>query len=200
MVTSRYHPHLIAMLAGMRGIALAASSYYEIKHTSARQAGSNWPVLSGDPAGQFAGILDEILASDFQPRRPQASAVAIEAKRQLARTLYAGPMSRAAFPIDVVTTLDRMLQREHTAARAAAAEAQARQVLATDLERTQETEHALRLTLDAERQMRLEEAAARANEQQARLAAEAHVARLRGSLSWRLTRPLRRLKRLTRPR
>lgn len=45
-ISTRFHPHLLAALAGARGAALPVEpEYYPVKHSSLTTLGSGWPVL-----------------------------------------------------------------------------------------------------------------------------------------------------------
>ena len=48
LFTTRYHPHLLAAAAGGRGMFIAQSSYYAVKHAAVTAMGSRFPTLALD--------------------------------------------------------------------------------------------------------------------------------------------------------
>ncbi|MDO4918068.1 polysaccharide pyruvyl transferase family protein [Kocuria sp.] len=80
-LTTRFHHHLVAALHGARGVALSGKpGYYDVKHRSVVDAGSNWSVVHAGQRTETVG-LEELAA-------PTGFAEAVRAKRDEARELY----------------------------------------------------------------------------------------------------------------
>ncbi|PZP17555.1 MAG: polysaccharide pyruvyl transferase family protein [Brachybacterium faecium] len=79
--TTRFHHHLVAAMHGARGIALSGrSGYYDVKHGSLVELGSNWHVTDG------SDMAFPALATLQRPRGFAERAV--RAKRAEANALY----------------------------------------------------------------------------------------------------------------
>ncbi|MXN61064.1 polysaccharide pyruvyl transferase family protein [Bacillus sp. BGMRC0062] len=80
-LTTRFHHHLIAALHGARGVALSGKpGYYDVKHQSVVEAGSQWTVRHAGEQLDPVGL--EALAA------PSGFAEAVRAKRDEAAQLY----------------------------------------------------------------------------------------------------------------
>lgn len=78
-VTTRFHHHLIASGHGARGVALAGQAgYYDVKHRSVAQLGSNWKVSHGT---EEPPALSELAA-------PQPFGSVISSKAMEAAAIY----------------------------------------------------------------------------------------------------------------
>lgn len=80
-LTTRFHHHLVGALHGARGVALSGKpGYYDVKHRSVADAGSDWAVVHAGPDAETVG-LEELAA-------PRGFAEAVRAKRDEAAQLY----------------------------------------------------------------------------------------------------------------
>ena len=90
MVTTRFHPHLLAARLGIPGYYHADSEYYRVKHGSVVSLGSGFlPFTSETPPEGFGDAGTEIVAKDAER---------VAAKRQVADAIY--PPAPAAVPAE----------------------------------------------------------------------------------------------------
>ena len=78
-LTSRFHHHLMASLHGARGVALSGKAgYYDVKHGSIIESGSNWKLFTRSEAPVH--LADLQIPADFTP--------VVEAKNKEAAEIY----------------------------------------------------------------------------------------------------------------
>lgn len=84
IITSRYHPHFLAALAGFKGIALSANYYYEIKHNSVKETGSKWPILNKD---NFSEILSDAIKFELTNYKTTFNEITVSHFTKMKKTL-----------------------------------------------------------------------------------------------------------------
>ena len=75
LVTSRFHPHLLASRAGLSGYYVATSAFYRAKHASVLALGSTFQELTGAAAAPQRELAPQAKEAD-RLRRATKSAVA----------------------------------------------------------------------------------------------------------------------------
>lgn len=85
IITSRYHPHLLAALSGFNGIAFSATGYYDTKHQAVRNMGSKWVVLHKDDIqANFHKILERELRKQTTTFNKAISSSFVKKKKEIA--------------------------------------------------------------------------------------------------------------------
>lgn len=89
-ISTRYHPHLLAAMAGARGVAVSVrGDYYGTKHELVQRAGSGWPLVTD--------LDDDVPASaavELPSRLPELSRKKLESARMLYGTGGSGQGAR----------------------------------------------------------------------------------------------------------
>ena len=103
IISSRYHPHFLGALNGVRGIALTSQPYYDTKHEAVHAMGSNWRLLnSNEFCDEFASVLKDVLLEDKKPYRDEDRAKYIQLKNGLLARVFDLKKTHLGFPIDVL--------------------------------------------------------------------------------------------------
>lgn len=90
-ISTRYHPHLLAAMAGASGIAISVrADYYDAKHELVRRAGSGWPLVT-----DLHGEVPSPDRMELPGQLPQLSANKLES----ARVLYGAGEEELAGPL-----------------------------------------------------------------------------------------------------
>jgi hypothetical protein len=94
MVTTRFHPHLLAARIGIPGYYFVDSEYYRVKHSSVVSLGSGFlPFTEEEPPTRFVRTGEEMVVRD---------ADRVAAKRKVANRIYApdapAPLRREGHP------------------------------------------------------------------------------------------------------
>lgn len=103
IISSRYHPHFLGALSGVRGIALTSQPYYDTKHRAVHAMGSNWRLLnSNEFYDAFPSVLKAALLEKSKPYRDEDRAKYIQSKNDLLTNVFDLKKARLGFPIDVL--------------------------------------------------------------------------------------------------
>jgi hypothetical protein len=102
VVTSRYHPHFLAALTGVKGVAISSIPYYEVKHQAVKKMGSKWQTIhSGFSEADLFPILKAALESENKTFDGDILRVFLGKKLHIAETMIAplGKKYRRAFDL-----------------------------------------------------------------------------------------------------